>query len=142
MQLTPWMISESFIKGYLEKGGDGLLRLHGLGDPSGIGEGFSLLRLVTSSSSTNHNFFFFRPSRSSAKKYEANIYNTTGDLRKLSIQELDDILAPHYTAEQLISITRWKKASLVRSLGNKAQNCGVAQELHKYCRHFFFSSLL
>lgn len=44
VQLTPWVITDSFVKGYLEKGGDGMLRLFGLGDPSGIGEAFSLLR--------------------------------------------------------------------------------------------------
>jgi hypothetical protein len=44
MLLTPWVITESFVKGYLEKGGEGMLRLFGLGDPSGNGHGFSLLK--------------------------------------------------------------------------------------------------
>jgi hypothetical protein len=56
MQLTPWVITESFVKGYLEKGGDGMLRLFGLGDPSGVGEGFSLLRCLSSPSPLNSSY--------------------------------------------------------------------------------------
>jgi hypothetical protein len=115
MQLTPWVISESFIKGFLEKGGDGLLRLHGLGDPSGIGEGFSLLRHF----------------KSSGKQNEVSIYKTDRDLRKMSKKQLDDTLAPHYTQEQLRTMPRWDKVSLVRSLANKAHDHGVAHDLHR-----------
>ncbi len=42
--LSPWNLTESFIKYHLQRFGNGMLQLHGMGDPSGIGEGFSYCR--------------------------------------------------------------------------------------------------
>jgi hypothetical protein len=73
-----------------------------------------------------------RPIKSSAKANgDENIFNTDRDLRKNNKKQLDEMLAPHYTQEQLKHIPRWDKVALVRSLANLAQDKGVAQDLHR-----------
>jgi len=45
---APWATSEAFVRGHLERdligSGTGALELTGVGDPSGIGEGFAFVR--------------------------------------------------------------------------------------------------
>ncbi len=128
IQLTPWAITESFVKGFLEKGGDVMLRLSGLGDPSGNGEGFSLLRY---SNIYIYCFQFFRPTKSGGKAPGVKIYNTDKDLRKMSKKQLDDCLSPYYTPQQLKNISRWDKVDLVRRISTLAKEKNVGDSLHK-----------
>merc|ERR1719157_354502 len=44
LQLAPWNITGELIDVHIKGDGSGMMKLTGLGDPSGIGEGFSFLR--------------------------------------------------------------------------------------------------
>lgn len=69
--------------------------------------------------------------KSSGKQNEVTIYNTDKDLRKISMKQLNDLLAPHYTSEEINELTRWQKVRRVASLANVAHDEGIAHDLHR-----------
>lgn len=118
--LTPWTITDSFVKAVVDKGGSGSLRILGLGDPSGIGEGYSFLKPVKSSN-----------------KQTNDVANCTKkrDLRQIDKMHLDGaLLNVGYDRETLSTVPRWYKVELVRHFANIAHDENVATDLHRYAR--------
>jgi hypothetical protein len=117
--LAPWVITDAFVKAVVEKGGSGLLKLSGLGDPSGIGEGYS----------------FLRATKTATKQSGVVNCSEERDLRKKTKVELDATLKTFgYDRLTLKGIERWEKVDLVRHFANLAEAENVAQDMHRYAR--------
>jgi hypothetical protein len=117
--LAPWVITDAFVKAVVEKGGSGLLKLSGLGDPSGIGEGYS----------------FLRATKTATKQSDVENCSAERDLRKKTKVELDATLKTFgYDRLTLKGIDRWEKVDLVRHFANLAEAENVAQDMHRYAR--------
>jgi transcription initiation factor TFIID subunit 1 len=85
--LAPWNLTNNFVQQHLQK--KGLLRLQGMGDPSGLGHGFSFLRRQQP------------PKQQKGKEegngldeggYVKNIKASGADLRKLTMQDMKRML--------------------------------------------------
>lgn len=87
LQLAPWHLTGEFIDVHKKGEGTGMMKLTGLGDPSGVGEGYSFLREQDS-----------KPSKSvgaGSMQQNAQMKKITGtedDLRKLTMKQMARIL--------------------------------------------------
>jgi transcription initiation factor TFIID subunit 1 len=109
LQLTPWNLTGEFIDVHKNAAGTGMMKLTGLGDPSGQGAGFSFIREVDS-----------KPSKSFGAGVNAQMQKITGtenDLRKLSMKQMASILRSYGMAQkQIDTLKRWDRVHVIRDL--------------------------
>ena len=103
LQLAPWHLTGEFIDVHKKAEGTGMMKLTGLGDPSGKGEGFSFLREIDS-----------KPGKSVGNAaLNAQVKKITGtedDLRKLTMQQMASLLRSYGMAQkQIDTLKRWDR---------------------------------
>eukprot|EP00934_Nitzschia_sp_Nitz4_P004104 Nitzschia sp. Nitz4//scaffold390_size11914//842//8150//NITZ4_009014-RA/size11914-snap-gene-0.14-mRNA-1//-1//CDS//3329550186//4094//frame0 len=130
LQLAPWHLTGEFIDVHKKGEGTGMMKLTGLGDPSGIGEGYSFLREQDS-----------KPSKSvgaGAMQQSAQMKKITGtedDLRKLTMKQMARILRSYGMAQkQIDTLKRWDRVHVIRDLSTKAASDGIGDGLERFAR--------
>ena len=128
LHLAPWNLTGEFIDVHKRAEGTGMMRLTGLGDPSGTGEGFSFLREMDA-----------KPSKSVGNAaLNAQVKKITGtedDLRKLTMQQMASLLRSYGMAQkQIDTLKRWDRVHCIRDLSTKAASDGVGDGLERFAR--------
>jgi len=127
LQLAPWNLSGEFHDVHKKGEGTGMMKLTGLGDPSGVGEGFSFLREVDS-----------KPSKSVGTgpiNQKDKITGTEDDLRKLTMKQMANILRSYGMAQNFIdTLKRWDRVHVIRDLSTKAASDGMGDGLERFAR--------
>lgn len=105
-----------------------MLKLTGLGDPSGTREGFSFLREVE------------KPAKSVGPNPALNnqikkITGTEDDLRKLTMKQMASLLRSYGMAQkQIDTLKRWDRVHVIRDLSTKAASDGMGDGLERFAR--------
>lgn len=129
LQLAPWHLTGDFIDVHKKGEGTGMMKLTGLGDPSGIGEGYSFIREQDT-----------KPSKSvgGGMKQSAEMKKITGtedDLRKLTMKQMARILRSYGMAQkQIDTLKRWDRVHVIRDLSTKAASDGIGDGLERFAR--------
>jgi transcription initiation factor TFIID subunit 1 len=129
LQLAPWHLTGEFLDVHKKGEGTGMMKLTGLGDPSGTGEGFSFLREVDS-----------KPSKSVGGGGALNaqlkkITGTENDLRKLTMKQMAALLRSYGMGQKYIdTLQRWDRVHVIRDLSTKAASDGLADGLERFAR--------
>jgi len=123
LQLAPWHVTGDFLDVHKKGEGTGMMKLTGLGDPSGQGEGFSFLREADA-----------KPSKSVGNgALNAEIKKITGtddDLRKLTMKQMAALLRSYGMAQkQIDTLKRWDRVHVIRDLSTKAASDGIGDGL-------------
>lgn len=148
LQLTPWNLTNNYVECHLQGKGSGMLKLGGIGDPTGRGEGFSFVRVPQSRAKKkdgdNDDATTVAASgtgggasaeAAAVQKAVAAVTGTTADLRKLKMKEAGDVLRNLGLAEADIKkLRRWDRIHMVRELSSRATAHGVAGSLSKFAR--------
>lgn len=107
-----------------------MMKLTGLGDPSGIGEGFSFLREGEA-----------KPTKSAGgggmgqTAQMKKITGTEDDLRKLTMKQMGRILKSYGMAQkQIDTLKRWDRVHVIRDLSTKAASDGIGDGLERFAR--------
>mmetsp|Transcript_1538 Transcript_1538/g.2322 ORF Transcript_1538/g.2322 Transcript_1538/m.2322 type:complete len:661 (+) Transcript_1538:17-1999(+) len=118
LQLTPWALTSSYVNTHLKKDGTGMMRLSGVGDPSGIGEGFSFAQKPPETVS---------PVDSLPKNLQLDqlsirkVTGTSADLRKLNMTELEKQLVDlGMERESVANLKRWDRVQMIIHMANLA----------------------
>jgi len=128
LQLAPWHLTGEFLDVHKKAEGTGMMKLTGIGDPSGTGEGFSFLREVDS-----------KPSKSVGNAaLNAQVKKITGtedDLRKLTMPQMASLLRSYGMAQkQIDTLKRWDRVHCIRDLSTKAASDGTGDGLERFAR--------
>jgi len=129
LQLAPWHVTGEFIDVHKKGEGTGMMKLTGLGDPSGVGEGYSFIREQDT-----------KPSKSvvAGMKQSAEMKKITGtedDLRKLTMKQMAKILLSYGMAQkQVNTLKRWDRVHVIRDLSTKAASDGIGDGLERFAR--------
>jgi transcription initiation factor TFIID subunit 1 len=129
LQLTPWHLTGEFIDVHKKGEGTGMMKLTGLGDPSGQGEGFSFLREADS-----------KPIKSIGANDALNeqvkkITGTADDLRKLTMKQMAALLRSYGMGQkQIDTLKRWDRVHVIRDLSTKAASDGIGDGLERFAR--------
>jgi transcription initiation factor TFIID subunit 1 len=112
------------------KQGTGMMQLTGLGDPSGLGEGYSFLREADT-----------KPNKIGANSNGAlnaqikKITGTENDLRKLTMKQMASLLRSYGLAQKEIDkLKRWDRVHVIRDLSTKAASDGMGDGLERFAR--------
>jgi hypothetical protein len=128
LQLTPWHLTGEFHEVHCKGEGTGMLKLTGLGDPSGKGEGFSFLREADSKSSKS-------VSADALSEQVKKITGTADDLRKLTMKQMASLLRSYGMAQkQIDTLKRWDRVHVIRDLSTKAASDGIGDGLERFAR--------
>jgi hypothetical protein len=129
LQLAPWHLTGEFLDVHRKGEGTGMMKLTGLGDPTGVGEGFSFLREVEKTS---------KVVGSAANQQTAQMKKITGtedDLRKLTMKQMGRILRSYGMPQQKIdTLKRWDRVHIIRDLSTKAASDGIGDGLERFAR--------
>ncbi|KAG7357332.1 DUF3591 domain containing protein [Nitzschia inconspicua] len=127
LELCPWHLTGEFIDVHKKGEGSGMMKLTGLGDPTGIGEGFSFLREADT-----------KPSKNVGGAQTAEMKKITGtedDLRKLTMKQMGRILKSYGMAQkQIDTLKRWDRVHVIRDLSTKAASDGIGDGLERFAR--------
>ncbi|GAB9476165.1 Transcription initiation factor [Globisporangium polare] len=141
LQLTPWNLTNNYVECHLQGKGSGMLKLGGIGDPTGRGEGFSFVRVPQSRAKKKEGEEEAAAGGNASaeaaavQKAVAAVTGTTADLRKLKMKEAGDVLRNLGLAEADIKkLRRWDRIHMVRELSSRATAHGVAGSLSKFAR--------
>jgi transcription initiation factor TFIID subunit 1 len=123
LQLTPWNLTGEYIDVHKKGEGTGMMKLTGLADPSGQGEGFSFIRESDA-----------KPSKSVGNGLlNAELKKITGtedDLRKLTMKQMAALLRSYGMAQkQIDTLKRWDRVHVIRDLSTKAASDGIGDGL-------------
>jgi hypothetical protein len=130
LQLAPWHMTGEFIDVHKKGEGTGMMKLTGLGDPSGIGEGFSFLREVDSKPTKS-----VGPATIGQTPEMKKITGTEDDLRKLTMKQMARILRSYGMAQkQIDTLKRWDRVHVIRDLSTKAAADGIGDGLERFAR--------
>ena len=130
LKLTSWHMSSEFVTVHLRQEAYGMLKLTGLGDPSGCGKGFSFLRQPIGETKN-------KTAKQAAEEKKllksGGLAHTDKDLRKLTMDQMKNILIAYGMSEEVINkAKRWDRTRLISELTNRqGQDAG---ELSKYQR--------
>ena len=128
LELTPWHLTGEFIEVHKKGEGSGMLKLTGLGDPSGLGEGFSFLREADSKPSKS-------VGQSALNAQVKKITGTEDDLRKLTMKQMASLLRSYGMAQkQIDTLKRWDRVHVIRDLSTKAASDGIGDGLERFAR--------
>ena len=130
LQLTPWHLTSEFIDVHKQAQGTGMMKLTGLGDPSGLGEAYNFLREVDA-----------KPNKGTGNSDGAlsaqikKITGTENDLRKLTMKQMASLLRSYGMGQKEIeTLKRWDRVHVIRDLSTKAASDGMGDGLERYAR--------
>ena len=130
LQLAPWHLSSEFIDVHKNGLGTGMMKLTGLGDPSGCGQAYSFIREADA-----------KPNKGSGNTDGAlnaqikKITGTENDLRKLTMKQMGSLLRSYGLSQKDIdTLKRWDRVHVIRDLSTKAASDGMADGLEKFAR--------
>jgi transcription initiation factor TFIID subunit 1 len=122
LQLASWHVTREFIDVHTKGEGNGMMKLTGLGDPSGQGAGFSFLR-DTETKQNKH------PMGNALNDEIKKITGTEDDLRKLTMKDMAALLRHYGMKENKIkTLKRWDRVHCIRDLSTKAASDGMAAD--------------
>ena len=119
LQLAPWNVTSEYIEVHKNAQGTGMMKLTGIGDPSGRGEAFSFLRQAE------------KPNKGmntdGALNAQINkITGTDNDLRRLTMKQMADLLRSYGMADpEIKTLKRWDRVHVIRDLATRAASDGV-----------------
>ena len=125
LQLTPWNTTGEYLDVHKKGEGTGMMKLTGLGDPSGLGEGFSFIREADA-----------KPSKAVGPAIVngpdlKKITGTEDDLRKLTMKQMAALLRSYGMAQkQIDTLKRWDRVHVIRDLSTKAASDGIGDGLY------------
>lgn len=130
IQLAPWQLTTDFIDVHKEGKGSGMMKLTGLGDPSGNGSGFSFIREVDGKANKAS------PNGDGALNERVKkITGTDKDLRKLNMGQMASILRDYGMQQRDIDkLQRWDRVHCIRDLSTKAASDKMADGLERFAR--------
>lgn len=129
LQLAPWQSTSDFIEVHKEGKGSGMMKLTGLGDPSGTGSGFNFIREVEKANKSSPNGDGALNAR--VKK----ITGTDKDLRKLNMGQMASILREYGMVQKDIDkLKRWDRVHCIRDLSTKAASDNMGDGLERFAR--------
>lgn len=130
IQLAPWQLTTDFIDVHKEGKGSGMMKLTGLGDPSGNGSGFSFIREVDGKANK------VSPNGDGALNERVKkITGTDKDLRKLNMGQMASILRDYGMQQKDIDkLKRWDRVHCIRDLSTKAASDKMADGLERFAR--------
>jgi len=130
LQLAPWHLTAEFIEVHKNAQGTAMMKLTGLGDPSGRGEAYNFLREVDA-----------KPNKGTGNSDGAlnaqikKITGTENDLRKLTMKQMASLLRSYGMGQKEIDILkRWDRVHCIRDLSTKAASDGMGDGLERYAR--------
>lgn len=129
VKAAPWNTTRAFISAMKQKC---LLQLSGVADPTGIGEGFSYVRVPNKPQ---------LPREVAIKEPQPKktVTGTDADLRRLKLSTAKQILRKHGIPEENIKkLARWDIVDLVRTLSTKQARSGE-ESMSKFARGNRFS---
>lgn len=105
LQLSPWNISGEYIDVHKRAVGGSMMKLTGIGDPSGVGEAFDFLRVADSRASKS------TPNSDGAlNEHIQKITGTQNDLRKLTMKQMASLLRSYGMKDkQIVVLKRWDR---------------------------------
>ena len=132
LQLTPWNTTGEYLDVHKKGEGSGMMKLTGLGDPSGLGEGFSFIREADA-----------KPSKAVGPTIVngpdlKKITGTEDDLRKLTMKQMAALLRSYGMAQkQIDTLKRWDRVHVIRDLSTKAASDGIGDGLYVSVECFY-----
>jgi len=128
LQLAPWHLTGEFIEVHKKGEGTGMMKLTGLGDPSGQGEGFSFLREADAKPQK-------AVGQSNLNSQIKKITGTEDDLRKLTMKQMASLLRSYgMPQKQIDTLKRWDRVHVIRDLSTKAASDGIGDGLERFAR--------
>jgi len=128
LQLAPWHVTGELTDVHVKGDGSGMMKLTGLGDPSGIGEGFSFLREADTKPNKHAG-----PIGQTAEMKK--ITGTSDDLRKLTMKQMGRILRSYGMQQNKVdTLKRWDRVHVIRDLSTKAASDGIGDGLQRFAR--------
>lgn len=129
LQLTPWNLTGEFIDVHKKGAGTGMMRLTGVGDPSGRGEGFNFIREEAKSNKTTGN------TDGALNAQIKKITGTDNDLRKLTMKQMASLLRSYGMGQKEIdTLKRWDRVHVIRDLSTKGASDGMGDGLERFAR--------
>lgn len=130
LQLSSWHLSSEFIDVHKDPKGTAMMKLTGLGDPSGRTEAYNFLREADA-----------RPNKGVGNNDGAlnsrikKITGTENDLRKLNMKQMADILSSYGMGHKEVSkLKRWDRVHVIRDLSTKAASDKMDDGFKRYAR--------
>jgi len=131
LQLASWNLTFEFIDVHKLGHGTGMMKLTGIGDPSGLGEAYNYIREVDT-----------KPHKVSAVANDGalnaqikKITGTDNDLRKLTMKQMASLLRSYGMAQKDIDrLKRWDRVHVIRDLSTKAASDGMGDGLERFAR--------
>ena len=103
-----------------------MMKLTGIGDPSGVGEAFSLLR----EDERKPNKALQSQTDGALNAQIKKITGTENDLRKLTMKQMASLLRSYGMKDKQISVLkRWDRVHVIRDLSTKAASDGMGDEM-------------
>lgn len=129
LQLMPWNTTSEFIDVHRNGVGTGMMKLTGVGDPSGRGEGFNFVREEVKSQKASGN------TDGALSAQIKKITGTDNDLRKLTMKQMAKLLRSYGMSQQKIdTLKRWDRVHCIRDLSTKAASDGMGDGLERFAR--------
>ena len=112
------------------------MEINGIADPTGIGEGYSYLRVPNKPSvKSNKDVSKEKPNKSNEPKSTRTVMGTDSDLRRLTLKNAREVLRSFGVAEEKInSMMRWDVINMVRKLSTDKARMGESNETGKFAR--------
>lgn len=108
-----------------------MMKLTGIGDPSGVGEAFSLLR----EDERKPNKALLSQNDGALNAQIKKITGTENDLRKLTMKQMASLLKSYGMKDKQISVLkRWDRVHVIRDLSTKAASDGMGDEMERFAR--------
>ena len=127
LQTAAWSLSDAFMTSYRE--GRATMRLHGPGDPTGRGTGYSFIRDI------RHKSTSFDDSKQTIKQKGSKVQGTDADLRRMTTDQAKQKLMEFGLDESEIEpLARWTRIDLVRQLANASVADGATLGVGKFVR--------
>ena len=130
LQLTPWHLTSEFIDVHKHNQGTAMMKLTGLGDPSGRGEAYNFLREVDAKPN--------KETGNSDGALNAQIKKITGtenDLRRLTMKQMANLLLSYGLAQKYIDgLRRWDRVHVIRDVSTRGDGNQDGLEKSKFAR--------
>ena len=128
--LAPWNITTDFIDVHRKGQGTGMMKLTGLGDPSGQGNAYNFIREVDTKPNKGTG-----NSDGALKATVKKITGTDNDLRKLSMTQMASILRSYGMDDtEIKNLKRWDRVHVIRDLSTKAASDNAGDGLERFAR--------
>lgn len=127
LQTAAWSLSDAFMTSFRE--GRATMRLHGPGDPTGRGSGYSFIRDV------RHKNQSVEDSKQGSKSRGSKVQGTDADLRRMTTDQAKKKLMEFGLDESEVEpLARWTRIDLVRQLANASAEDGATLGVGKFVR--------